>query len=66
MPDKTPNNLEEQLLLEQAKTGAEVDLFKRIKVLMDMEAETSPEATETADKELVTAPVEFYFPMLAR
>ncbi|WP_293088152.1 hypothetical protein [Okeania sp. SIO3B5] len=36
---------------------AEVDLFKRIKALMDMEAETPPEATETADKELVTAPV---------
>lgn len=36
---------------------AEVDLFKRIKALMDMEAETPLEATETVDKELVTAPV---------
>ncbi len=36
---------------------AEVDLFKRIKGLMDMEAETPPETTETAEKELATAPV---------
>ena len=36
---------------------AEVDLFKRIKALMDMEAETPPEITETAEKELATAPV---------
>ncbi len=36
---------------------AEVDLFKRIKALMDMEAETPPETTETGEKELATAPV---------
>jgi hypothetical protein len=36
---------------------AEVDLFKRIKYLMDREAETPPEATETAEKELATASV---------
>lgn len=36
---------------------AEVDLFKRIKALMDLEAETPPEATEEAEKELATAPV---------
>ncbi len=36
---------------------AEVDLFKRIKALMDREAETPPEATEAAEKELATAPV---------
>ena len=36
---------------------AEVDLFKRIKALMDLEAETPPEAIETAEKELATAPV---------
>ena len=36
---------------------AEVDLFKRIKVLMDREAENPPEATEETEKELVTASV---------
>ncbi|MDY6805441.1 MAG: hypothetical protein SXA11_16760 [Cyanobacteriota bacterium] len=35
----------------------EVDFFKRIKALMDMEAETPREATEKAEKELATAPV---------
>ncbi|MEB3340833.1 hypothetical protein [Okeania sp.] len=35
---------------------AEVDLFKRIRYLMDREAEKPPEATETEDKELATAP----------
>jgi hypothetical protein len=36
---------------------AEVDLFKRIKAVMDKEAETPPELTEAAEKELATAPV---------
>ena len=36
---------------------AEVDLFKRIKYLMDREAETPPETQETAEKELTTASV---------
>jgi hypothetical protein len=36
---------------------AEVDLFKRIKYLIDREAETPPEAQEKAEKELATAPV---------
>ncbi|NEQ41548.1 MAG: hypothetical protein F6K40_37285 [Okeania sp. SIO3I5] len=37
--------------------AAEVDLFKRIKAFMDIEAETPPEVTETAEKELATTPV---------
>ena len=36
---------------------AEVDFFKRIKALIDLEAETPPEVTEAAEKELATAPV---------
>ena len=36
---------------------AEVDLFKRIKAVMDREAEIPPEVTETAEKELATATV---------
>ncbi|MEB3340828.1 hypothetical protein [Okeania sp.] len=39
------------------KEPAEVDLFKRIKALMDIEAEKPPEATEIVEKELVTAPI---------
>jgi len=34
---------------------AEVDLFKRIKALLDLEAETPREATEKVEKELATA-----------
>jgi len=36
---------------------AEVNLFKRIKAVMDREAEIPPEAIETAEKELATATV---------
>ena len=35
----------------------EVEIFNRIKALMDLEAETPPEATEETEKELVTSPV---------
>jgi len=36
---------------------AEVDLFKKIRAVMDREAEKLPEATEAVEKELVTTPV---------
>ncbi|MDY6806947.1 MAG: hypothetical protein SXA11_24495 [Cyanobacteriota bacterium] len=42
-------------LIDQEPT--EVDLFKRIKALIDLEAETPPEATEETEKELATSPV---------
>ncbi|MDY6806949.1 MAG: hypothetical protein SXA11_24505 [Cyanobacteriota bacterium] len=39
------------------KEPEEVEIFNKIKALMDLEAETPPEATEETEKELATYPV---------